>query len=31
MKPTGLRPATQIAIDEACPALRFRPDGSVGT
>jgi hypothetical protein len=31
MKPTGLRPVTQIAIDETWSALRFRPASLVGT
>ncbi len=30
MKPTGLDPVTQIAIDETWSALRFRPSERVG-
>lgn len=30
MKPTGLAPVTQIAIDETWSALRFRPSARVG-
>jgi hypothetical protein len=31
LEPTGLRPVTQVAIDEVWSALRFRPIDKVRT
>jgi hypothetical protein len=31
MKPKGIRPVTQVAVDEVWSALRFRPSEAVGS